>query len=110
MKNDKKTSPDLLSKLTEHVPGVVYQFQLFPDGRACFPFADGAVEEIFELSAEQIREDATLAFAYVHPEDIAAVMASIHHSANSLQLWHCEFRVNLPKKGLQWRKYITWYS
>jgi diguanylate cyclase (GGDEF)-like protein/PAS domain S-box-containing protein len=96
-------SRDLFNKLSQRVPGVIYQFQMFPDGRACFPFASAAIEEMFEVTAAQVRDDASAVFAIVHPEDYDDVMASIMESARTLDLWRYEFRVVLPKQGVRWR-------
>ncbi|HEY7986119.1 MAG TPA: EAL domain-containing protein [Methylophilaceae bacterium] len=96
-------SYDLLDKLSHRVPGVIYQFQLFPDGRSCFPFASEAMMDIFEVTPEQVREDASAVFAMLHPEDYDPIVASIDVSAEGLTLWRQEFRMVLPKQGIRWR-------
>ena len=97
-------SSNLLLELSAQVPGVIYQFQLWPDGRACFPFASEAIQEIYEVSPEEVREDGTAALARLHPDDTARVQASIQRSANALSDWSCEYRVILPQQGLRWRQ------
>ncbi|MBU2224927.1 MAG: PAS domain-containing protein, partial [Gammaproteobacteria bacterium] len=42
--NNEKTLQERLVKLTQQLPGVVYQFQLWPDGRTAFPYASPAIE------------------------------------------------------------------
>ena len=98
-----RQSRDLFNKLTQRVPGVIYQFKLFPDGRSCFPFASEAIQDIYEVTPEQVREDAAAVFAILHPEDYDGIVASIQESAHTLNLWRYEFRVVLPKQGLRWR-------
>lgn len=94
---------EVFAKVAHHVPGVIYQFRLFPDGRTCFPFATDAIQQIYEVTAEQVREDAAPVFNILHPDDYDGVVASIQESAQTLDTWRYEFRVVLPKQGLGWR-------
>ncbi|OIQ82725.1 cyclic di-GMP phosphodiesterase Gmr [mine drainage metagenome] len=96
-------SRDLFDKISQRVPGVIYQFRQYPDGSSCFPYASEAIEHIFEVTPEQVREDASAAFAALHPEDYDGIVASIAESARTLGLWKHEFRVVLPKQGMCWR-------
>jgi PAS domain S-box-containing protein/putative nucleotidyltransferase with HDIG domain len=96
-------SHDMLVNLTDQVPGVVYQYRLYPDGRSCFPFSSRGMNDIYEYSPEEVREDAAPVFERLHPEDYDRVSALIMESARTLEPFHCEFRVVLPRQGLQWR-------
>lgn len=98
-----RNSYNLLSNLSKQVPGVIYQFQLFPDGRSCFPFASERMDEIYELSPDEVREDASRVYDRLHPDDRKAVEASIAESAEQLTDWIADYRVNLPVQGLRWR-------
>jgi len=93
----------LLQNLGHQVPGVIYQFQLFPDGRSRFPYASEAMQEIYEVAPEDVREDATAVFQRLHPDDYAEVAASIERSASTLEPWQCDYRVVLPRQGVRWR-------
>jgi diguanylate cyclase (GGDEF)-like protein/PAS domain S-box-containing protein len=93
---------DLLSNLTSQIPGVIYQYQLFPDGRSCFPYASAGLREIYELTPDQVQRDASAVFERIHPADIDKVSASIQESARTLQPWQLRYRVNLPRQGLRW--------
>ena len=93
----------LLNQLSEQIPGVIYQFRLFPDGRSCFPFSSERMKEIYEVNPEQVREDASLVFERIHPEDSALVEESIRASASDLTTWTCDYRVVLPEQGICWR-------
>lgn len=91
-----------LQRLTAQLPGVVYQFQLFEDGRSCFPYASQGIENIYGLSPEAVANDATAAFALIDPDDLQTLSESIATSAANLELWHQEYRVLHPTKGLIW--------
>ena len=98
-----RESYEMLINLTDMVPGVVYQYQLNPDGTSAFPFASRGIEDIYEYSPEDVVEDATPVFGRLHPDDIDRVSADIYESAEHLTPFHCEFRVVLPRQGLRWR-------
>lgn len=98
-----KHSHELLLNLTEQVPGVVYQYRLFPDGRSCFPYSSSGMFEIYEYTPEDVREDATPVFGRIHPDDLQRVSELIFESARTLQQFFCEMRVVLPGQGLRWR-------
>ncbi|MBN2343470.1 MAG: PAS domain S-box protein [Deltaproteobacteria bacterium] len=94
---------DLLTNLAKLVPGVIYQYRLDPDGQSAFPYASPGMIDIYEVTPEEVREDASPVFSRLHPEDIEAVSSKIIESARTLENFYCEFRVILPEKGLQWR-------
>ena len=95
---------DLQNTLSHQVPGVIYQYRLFPDGRSCFPYASEAMNDIYELAPEEVRVDASPIFAILHPDDHDGVVASIRESARTLRPWFHEYRVVLPRQGLRWRQ------
>lgn len=96
-------SHELLGKLAAQVPGVIYQYRWWTDGRSAFPFASPGMNDIYELTPEEVREDATPVFGRLHPEDREQVTNDILASAQNLTAFHCEFRVVLPRQGLRWR-------
>lgn len=94
----------LLQKLSERVPGMIYQYLLRPDGTACFPFASEAMMAIYGLSSADVRDDASAVFDRLHPADYDTVTSTINMSARFLTPWRLEFRVILPDRGTQWRR------
>ncbi len=91
-----------LQKIANQVPGVVYQYRLRPDGSSCFPFASGAIRQVYRLSPEEVCEDASKVFAILHPEDREGVVASIQKSAQDLTLWSQEYRVKFDDGTVRW--------
>ncbi len=91
-----------LNKVLYNIPGMVFEFRLTAEGHASLPFTSEGITSIYELSSEQVKDDSSAIFALIHPDDIDQVMVSIQESASSLQPWHMEYRVLLPKKGLRW--------
>jgi len=92
-----------LSKIASQVPGVVYQFKWFRDGRLCVPYASEAARRLFQLDPESLRDDAGPVLAVIHPKDLGRVRDTMIESARALQQWKCEFRVVLPDGTVMWR-------
>ena len=91
-----------LLKITSHVPGVVYQYRLNPDGSSCFPFASEGISKIYGMSAEEVRKDASKVFARIHPDDLPGVAASIQTSATDLLPWYREYRGKFDDGTVRW--------
>ena len=67
-----QTSRDALNRLqniASLVPGMVFQFQLFPDGSSRIPYASEAIRTIYRISPEEASEDAAKMLAALHPDD-----------------------------------------
>lgn len=91
-----------IHRLAANVPGVLYQYRLFPDGRSCFPFATSELKKVYGFTPDELKEDASPAFAVIHANDLDRISASIQESAQQLTLWRGEYRVHLPSKGERW--------
>jgi diguanylate cyclase (GGDEF)-like protein/PAS domain S-box-containing protein len=91
-----------LQKITQLVPGIVYQFRLRPDGSACVPYASEATREIYRLDPEEIREDASKVFTTVYPDDLENFAASIQASARDLTPWQHEYRLKFDDGTVRW--------
>ncbi|MDR3457865.1 MAG: PAS domain S-box protein [Verrucomicrobiae bacterium] len=91
-----------LAKIAATVPGIIYSFQLKPDGSTCVPYASPTFGEFYGVRAEDIIKDASLVFKVIFRDDQARIQASIAESARTMLPWHDEFRIHHPKKGLLW--------
>jgi len=96
-----RQSAELLTNLTDEVPGVVYQYRESADGHCSFPYASAGIAEIFGTTPAQAAASAAVVEAVIHPEDIGMYRASLAVSAETLERWHLEFRVLLPS-GERW--------
>jgi len=98
----RQTTLDLMHNIASRVPGVVYQYLLRADGSSCFPFASAAIRDIYGVSPDEVREDASKVFAALHPDDFDAVVASIQASARDLTPWVHEYRVRFADGTVNW--------
>jgi len=97
-----RKSDETLNKLSQQVPGAIYQFQQFPDGSSCFPFASKAFKTVYELDPREVAKNAKKALNRIHSDDLDNVITSINDSFNTLDPWELDYRVQLPKRGLRW--------
>jgi len=102
LEDAQKEALDLLQKIASRVPGVVYQFRLRPDGSSCFPFASEVLREIYRLSPDEVREDASKMYSALHPEDFEEVKASVRQSAEELTPWQHDYRVKFEDGTVRW--------
>jgi len=91
-----------LLKIAEHVPGMVFQYRLRPDGSACFPFASNAIVDIYGVSADAVRTDATAVRERTHPEDRAALELALAESARTAKPWQQQFRILRTDGEVRW--------
>jgi PAS domain S-box-containing protein len=91
-----------LGLLARHLPGFLYQYRLYPDGRSCFPYASDGIRTIYGCDPEDVAEDAAAVFAVLHPDDADRVGREVHASAERSEVWTSEYRVRHPDKGDIW--------
>lgn len=109
-----------LRKIVSHVPGVVFQYRLFPNGAANFPFVSEAFTDLYGVAPSEVAEDTDIIRAMVHPEDKERLFTSLHASADSLQLWRIDYRICRPDGVTKWllveampepgNGCVTWYG
>lgn len=88
-----KAANDRLRKLASRVPGMVYQYQLWPDGRSAFPYSSDGIRDIYDVLPQDVADDASCVLAMLHPDDISRAMDCIQRSADTLTTWRDSYRV-----------------
>lgn len=82
-----------LRRIAEAAPGVIYQFERRPDGSTRAPYASRKLWEIYGVDPETLKDEGESFFDLVHPEDLAALTASIEASERDLTPWSENWRV-----------------
>jgi PAS domain S-box-containing protein len=86
-----------------HIPGVVYQFVLHPDGSYTFPYVSQGLTEILGLTPEEVRRDAALLFPGSLPEEEPEpIWQSIRESAQKMTTWRRELRCRSTRGESKW--------
>ncbi|MEA5420981.1 PAS domain S-box protein [Spirulina sp. CCNP1310] len=88
--------------ITDAVPGMVYRYHRCPDGEHYLSFVSRGVEQIYEICAEAVYENANRLFGQVIPEDIPDLYASILRSAETLEPWNFQHRICTPSGRVKW--------
>ncbi len=95
---------NLITNLTNEVPGLVFQYRRLPNGRSFFSYASAGIKDIYEMDAAQVTASAAALDQIIHPDDLIAYHSSLEESAARLEPWQFEYRVVLPTQGLRWRQ------
>ncbi|WKB50844.1 hybrid sensor histidine kinase/response regulator [Eleftheria terrae] len=92
----------LLQKLSEQLPGMLYQYRQRPDGSACFTYASEAIRCLFGVSPQAASVSAESVFKQIQPDDLPLIRQRIEHSAQTLTPWRCDFRVAANGERNRW--------
>ena len=91
-----------LFKIASQLPGIIYQYRLFQDGRSFMPFISDRVEALFGIASAALRNDAKPLIDRLHPEDKDAVIESIRVSGAECHTWEQEFRAYDRSDNIIW--------
>ncbi len=102
-KDEKIREKDLeFRKLSANVPDLIFQFTRKTDGSYIVPIASEGIRNIFGCTPEEVLNDFTPISRVIFPEDAERVIQEIEYSAEHLTYFTCEFRVQIPGRGIQW--------
>lgn len=99
---EKKDILQRFQKLSERLPGFLYQFQLRPDGSSFFPYASPGIKNIYDVTPDDVSVSAQKVFNVIHPDDAGWVGESVSYSAAHLTPWVATVRINHPTRGMIW--------
>jgi len=88
-----------LERIVATAPGAVHSYRQHPDGRGEFTFASPAIRDLLGVDADTLVERGIDLLDLVHPDDRAAVAASLQLSAGLGSAWLATFRVPLAPGG-----------
>jgi PAS domain S-box-containing protein len=90
-------------RLTENLPGVVYQFAIDPAGQMRFPYASIACHELFEVAPDQMVRTLEM----VYPQDLQAMQVATDQSIQTLCDFRWEGRFKLPSGRTKWVQLVA---
>ena len=91
-----------LSALTAQAPGVIFQFEVTPDGKRSFAFLSAGYRELFGRDPAEALQRAAVLFTTVAPEDRRAVRASLEQAIAVGLPWADTFRIRRPDDSESW--------
>jgi PAS domain S-box-containing protein len=93
-----------LQRLADNVPGMLYEFHLLPNGTMFFPYVSSGCREVTGREVYELKNNAAVAFADIHPDDLVNVQKAIAHSAQSLQKFEYKWRIITTDGQHKWVK------
>jgi signal transduction histidine kinase len=96
----------LLAKLSQNIPGMIFQMRMERDGHTTLPFVSEAIVRMFDVPPEAAAVDAGGVLARIHPDDAQAVTAALCTSAETLGYLALQYRVLLHAQAP--RHYLTY--
>jgi PAS domain S-box-containing protein len=76
-------------RLSDNIPGAIYQFRLAPDGQMSYPYMSSGCQDLFQLSPAAVMTDPYCLINLFHPDDLPELKRLISESASSMgfKLW-----------------------
>jgi diguanylate cyclase (GGDEF)-like protein/PAS domain S-box-containing protein len=90
-----------ISRITDAIPGAVYQYELAADGSEDFPFISKGALDLLGLGPEQI-DDPQAAWDLVLDEHVGPLRAAISASAAGLVPWDHSFEIQTRQGRRKW--------
>lgn len=87
-----------LEKISENVPGLIYQFMRDINGNMKFTYVSSQSINVIGKYSEEIKSDAFNIFGDLYSEDSQTLLNSIERSFQNLSEWSAEFRINKKDK------------
>jgi diguanylate cyclase (GGDEF)-like protein/PAS domain S-box-containing protein len=97
-----KESELKLRNLTDAIPGAVYQLRLSTEDVFSIVFMSQGVRDLVGISPEQAISDIQVISALLVPEDLEPLHRSLVISAETLECWNLEFRIQTPSGKMKW--------
>jgi diguanylate cyclase (GGDEF)-like protein/PAS domain S-box-containing protein len=97
-----RQSEDRFQQLASHVPSIIYTIVHPTDAPAYFEYISSAVEDIFEVTPEQVYADSSLLFQKCHPDDIDGYEQMVQQCIATSEPLAFDWRIITPSGKLKW--------
>ncbi|MBL1208407.1 MAG: PAS domain-containing protein [Geminocystis sp. GBBB08] len=89
-------------KIAVSSPGIIYIVVQRPDGSQYFEYISSVVEEILEITQEEVLRNPESFFNQFHPDDIAGFEQAVLENIHTMSPFHYEWRMITPSGKLKW--------
>ncbi|MEC4266984.1 hypothetical protein, partial [Flagellimonas halotolerans] len=102
---DLKETEHRLLALSNDLPGVTFQYYLYPDGTDKMHSVSQKSQEIWNLSPDQCEKYSQLIWDQIKKGgDYEVLVQDIQNSIETLQQWHNRWRYVLPNGKVRWHE------
>ncbi len=92
-----------LQRTADNIPGVIFQYKLYPNGSDQMLHVTKGAEEIWGLSPQEVMENTGTVWSMVEETgDLERVKSSIQQSMESLDKWRCSYSIKKPNGNVIW--------
>ncbi|MBD2576126.1 PAS domain-containing protein [Oscillatoria sp. FACHB-1406] len=88
--------------LAANVPGAIYRYLMRSDGTQRITYISSVCQEIYEVSPEVALQDINCLFEQIYLEDRPAFLESLRLSAETLEPFRSEHRIQTPSGATKW--------
>ena len=88
--------------LADNLPGAIFQYKLYPDGRDEVQYISSGCEAIWEISSSEIEGDPYKLWEVIDPADLPDMQASVAGSAERLSRWEHRWRITTDSGKRKW--------
>ncbi|WP_127845182.1 GAF domain-containing protein [Psychroflexus aestuariivivens] len=94
-KNKIDSNTENLRKLTDNIPGGIFQVRMNLDGELKFDFLSEGIKQLHpNVDLAEWKKDPAIGFQLIHPEDLPQFFESLKQSYKNLTEWYNEYRLN----------------
>ena len=91
-----------LLKLIDRLPGTIFEYREWPDGRNAFPYSTSAIEEIFFEPPKALAADGNLAWRRITSKSTDELRKTLKSSAAQLEAFECVIQTRSPQDRRHW--------
>jgi len=101
--HEKKSLEQRLTSLADNLPGVVFQYYLYSDGKDEMKYISKGAKEIWGYTPDECREDISLVWKQTEAGgSMEEVRKSVQESAEKLKPWNIKWRSLSPDGEVRW--------
>jgi PAS domain S-box-containing protein len=90
-----------MQDILKHLPAVIYEFVIYPDGKKAFAYISDSCQSILGLKASDVLKDGNLMDSIIHEDDLPYLHDSSEESSRQGLDWHWQGRVRVNGK-IKW--------
>lgn len=99
---EQRTIENRLQNVVTNLPGVLYQFELSPNGSQRMTYVSAGCEELWEIEAERALESIQVLWDQIDPAFIPHMKATLQESTMCLTPWNTEWAITVPSGRRKW--------
>lgn len=97
-----KQREDWIRKLTDNVPGAIFNYHLHKDGSDELTYMSSGCSEVWGVSNKDAMRDISIVWERIHPDDLEGLQKSILVSGEGMERWDHSWRIVRGADDIIW--------